>query len=308
MLDFGSEFNNDDPFANTEMFNGSLNTPQGAILLVLGNLAGLAPFVYNVAIGSYTLGWVTIASLVVSFFYHLCQTSQECFLYVLFDWISNDHFTATWFLATTVLSFINVRTRREYIKSERLIKSVRHYDTCGEEEEEEEEHNQDCVLVLTPSQKKLQKEHSHRVHKVEENMLYDHWSVASFIVITVITHLAVRAHPFSYEAFVIVFTSCMLAAFIKIMLIEEGEPTNFKGRFSLPELVISFVLNVIGLVAYVLDSYVEYLVLHSVWHVAIYLGTMFFEAGTKKSVNGWIPLWRPTKRFFITLKKKKLPN
>lgn len=299
MLDFGSEFNNDDPFANTEMFNGSLNTPQGAILLVLGNLAGLATFVYNVAIGSYTLGWVTIASLVVSFFYHLCQTSQECFLYVLFDWIANDHFTATWFLATSVLSFINVRTRREYIQSERLVKSLRHYDTCGEEED-----NQDSILTLTPSQKKLQKEHRH-THKVEENMLYDHWSVASFIVITVITHLAVRAHPFSYAAFVIVFTSCILAAFIKIMLIEEGEPVNFKGRFSLPELVISFFLNMIGLVAYVLDSYVEYLVLHSVWHVAIYLGTMFFEAGTKKSVNGWIPLWRPIKRVFFTSKKRK---
>lgn len=299
MLGFDNEFNNDDPFSNTEMFNGSLNTPQGAILLVLGNLAGLAPFLYNVAIGSYVLGWVDIVSLVVSFFYHLCQTSQECFLYVLFDWVANDHFTSTWFLATSFLSFINVRTRREYLHTERLLK--RRPYTCSDDGDGGEE---DTLLTLTISKKTS--EQPHHARKLEENMIYDHWSAASFIVITVITHLAVRAHPFSYAAFIIVFTSCILAAFIKIMLIDEGEPINFRGRFSVPELLISFVLIAIGVVAYVMDSYVEYLVLHSLWHVAIYIATMFYEAGTKKSVNGWIPLWRPIKRVFFTSKKK--PN
>lgn len=294
MLAFHDEFNNDDPLSNTEMFNGSLNTPWAAVFLVLGNLAGLIPFVYHIKIGSYTLGWVTMVSLVVSFFYHLCQTSQECFLYTLLDWVANDHFTSTWYLATIFLSFLNVRTRQQYLHIERLFKPQPQQQQC---------HTATSGFLLVPSLPKRKENEDDAplknrltYHKLEENMIYDHWSAASFVVLTVITYLAVRAHPFSYAAFVIVMTSCVLAAFIKIMLIDEGEPENFRGRLSLPELLISIGLAIIGLVAYVLDAYVEYLVLHSVWHVAIYVATMFFEAGTKKSVNGWIPLWKLSKK------------
>lgn len=295
MIDFGDEFNNDDPLSNTEMFGGALNTPYAAVFLVLGNLAGIAPFVYHLKIGSYVVGWVAMISLVVSFFYHLCQTSMECFLYTILDWVANDHFTSTWYLATLLLSFFNVRTRCDYLSDGRLLT-----EACVDGS-----HRSTPLLLLvqaspteTESKKIVPIRRQRRTHTLEENLIYDHWSAGSFTALTVITYLAVRAHPFSYAAFVIVITSCILAAFLKIMLLDEGEPTNFRGRFSLPELLISLALSIVGLVAYVLDSYVEYLVLHSLWHVAIYIATMFFEAGTKKSVNGWIPLWRPIKHWF----------
>lgn len=303
MLPLKNELNNEDALANVEDLL-ALNTVGAALLLVLGNLAGIVTFMYARWIGSFFLAYAILLSVIVSFFYHLCQTTHECFQLPLTKWVSTDHFTATSMMGLLLLTFINVRTVCQLIHKRRILRTVpqsnttdavttpikrsacqvieriaceSHYERIPEEE-----------LDLCECGQEMSDHFGHT--QIEENLIYDEWTSASVVTLYVITAIAVYAHPFSYAAFNIVIASCVIAGFFYILLIKEGEPKNFVGRISWPELIISIVLSLIGLTAYVLDSYVEYMWLHSLWHVAIYLGIMFLLAGTMKSVNGWFPL------------------
>ena len=313
MLAFKDAFNNDDPLANPDELL-ALNTWYAAFFLVLGNLAGIFPFLYANRIGCYFLAYAILLSIIVSCFYHLCQTTHECFQFPLPKHVSVDHVTSTGMMGLLLLAIFNVRTVCQLLDHHRIIKtvfpsldsrstrSIRPPLPCKPKKrsacEVIELLSQDCVYeraVLDPDLCECGVEMGKHFtyDKIEENMIYDSWSAGSAITIYVITVMAVFAHPFSYAAFNIVIAACVIAGFIKIMLIEEGEPINFVGRLSLPELIIGLILTAIGLIAYVLDSYYEYMILHSIWHVAIYLAVMFFLAGTMRSVNGWIPLWKP---------------
>lgn len=302
MLPLKNELNNEDALANLEDLL-ALNTVGAALLLVLGNLAGVVTFMYARWIGSFFLAYSILLSVIVSFFYHLCQTTHECFQIPLTKWVSTDHFTATSMMGLLLLTLINVRTVCQLIHKRRIIRTVPQSNTtdavtsptkrsaCEVIEriacESHYEHVQE-ELDLCECGQEMSDHFGHT--QIEENLIYDEWSAASVVTIYVITAIAVYAHPFSYAAFNIVIASCVIAGFFYILLINEGEPKNFVGRISWPELIISIVLSLIGLTAYVLDSYVEYMWLHSLWHVAIYLGIMFLLAGTMKSVNGWFPL------------------
>lgn len=308
MLNFKNEFNNDDPLAKLEELQ-ALKTVGAALLLVLGNLAGIATFLYARLIGSYFLSYSILASVVVSFFYHLCQTTNECFQFPLTKWVATDHFTATVMMGLVLLSIFNVRTVCQLIHKRRVIRTVEEVEPvtpCARKAEAA------CVIIDQLSREPEydrtvfepdlcgcgQEMANHFAYgRVEENLIYDEWSSASAFVVVTTTVVAVNAHPFSYAAFNIVIGVCGIAAYLYVCLLQEGEPKNFEGRISWPELIISVVLSAIGLVAYVLDSYVEYMWLHSVWHVAIYLGLMFWLAGTMKSVNGWVPLYAPCRNF-----------
>lgn len=306
MLNFKNEFNNDDPLADIEALQ-ALNTLGAALLLVLGNLAGIATFLYARLIGSYFLAYSILASVVVSFFYHLCQTTNECFQFPLTKWVATDHFTATVMMGLVLLTLFNVRTVCQLIHNRRVIRTVVEPSPCDDKKKKRREETA-CIVIDRLASEPVyepvvfepdlcecgQEMANHFAYgRVEENLIYDEWTSASaFVVITTVV-VAVNAHPFSYAAFNIVIGVCVIAAYLYIIFLQEGEPKNFAGRISWPELIISVILSTIGLVAYVLDSYVEYMWLHSVWHVAIYLGIMFLLAGTMKSVNGWIPLYRP---------------
>lgn len=284
MLAFPDEFNNDNPLADMEVLT-HLRTMRASIFLVIGNLAGLSPFWYCFYIRCFFLAYSILMSIVVSCFYHLCQTTHECFQTSLPTHVSMDHFTSTSMMGLVLLSFVNTKTicQKAVKRRRRAEKRGRHRGApgtlcgCGVEKH---------YHYLSPDGKKK-----------EENMIYDAWTAASALVVITVTVVAVYAHPYSYGAFVIVIGTTLNLMFIKIMLIDEGEPPNFHGRISLPELLISFNLSAIGLTAYVLDAYREYEILHSVWHVAIYPAIMFLLAGTTKSVEGWVPLWAPFKRF-----------
>ena len=300
MLPNKNQFNNDDALANLEDLE-ALNTVGSALLLTLGNLAGIVTFMYARWIGSFFLAYSILLSVIVSFFYHLCQTTHECFQLPLTTWVSSDHFTATSMMGLLLLTLINVRTVCQLIHKRRIIRTVPQSNTTDAPIKRSA-----CAVIeriaCEPLYKRLAEEEldlcecgqemsDHFGHtQIEENLIYDEWTSASVVAIYVITAVAVYAHPFSYAAFNIVIASCVIAGFFYILLINEGEPKNFVGRISWPELLISIILSLIGLIAYVLDSYVEYMWLHSLWHVAIYLGIMFLLAGTMKSVNGWFPL------------------
>jgi hypothetical protein len=307
MLPFRDKFNNDDPLANLEELL-SLHTSDATVLLVLSNLLGLLTFWYANKIGLYFLAYSILFSVIVSCFYHLCQTSHECFQFTLADHVFLDHFTSHSMMGLFFLALFNVRTLCQILHKARVIKKYTCPPPCIKPLPHCPHSDLITLLVNEPPSPLIIPFESNVVdlcecgvamdkhftyNKVEENMIYDSWSAGSAIAILTITVVAVRAHPFSYAAFVIIFTCVVLAAYIKIALIEEGEPQNFIGRLSLPELIIGLILSFIGLTAYVLDSYFDYKDLHSIWHAAIYPAIMFLLAGTMRSVNGWFPLWVP---------------
>ncbi len=315
MLPFNNEFNNDNPLHDLDQL-ASLNTVSAAILLVLGNLAGIATFLYARLIGSFFLAYSILASVIVSFFYHLCQTTHECFQFPLTRWISSDHFTATSMMGLVLLSIFNVRTVCQLINKRRHIRIVQERTATLGVPPCTQKRRRVCDIIDELAQQPLyepfvpepdlcecgQEMVRHLLYdSIEENLIYDEWTSACAIIVITVTTVAVYAHPYSYAAFNIVIATCITLAFWYIVFIKEGEPENFAGRISWPELIISIILSALGLAAYVLDSYVEYMWLHSVWHVAIYLGIMFFLAGTMKSVNGWVPLYAPCCNFFGNL-------
>lgn len=300
MLPLKNALNNEDALADLEALE-ALNTVGSALLLTLGNLAGVVTFMYARWIGSFFLAYAILLSVVVSFFYHLCQTTHECFQLPLTKWVSTDHFTATSMMGLLLLTFINVRTVCQLIHKRRIIRTVPQSNTTDPVTVTTTKRSACAVIERIACEAQYERvveealcecgqEMGDHFPQIEENLIYDEWTSASVVAIYVITAIAVYAHPFSYAAFNIVIASCVIAGFFYILLIKEGEPKNFVGRISWPELIISIVLSLIGLTAYVLDSYVEYMWLHSLWHVAIYLGIMFLLAGTMKSVNGWFPL------------------
>jgi len=305
MLAFKDAFNNEDPLSKPDELQ-SLFTLHAALPLVLGNLAGLWPTYISWRLGCYFQAAAILASVLVSaYLYHLCQTTHECFQYRFFDTVVLDHFTATVMLGIYLLNKVNVRTVCQIARSRHILRlwptAAKAFIGCDTAA-------QRCDMVTLVSE--CPRFHEvcridvdrcvcgHEMHKhftydeIGENTIYDSWSAASTFTIIVITVLAVVAHPFSYAAFTIVIASVILMWFIKIMLIEEGEPCNFYGRISWPELIVAIILALIGLTAYVIDSYAQYELLHSIWHVAIYLALGFDMVGTMKSVNGWRPIFK----------------
>lgn len=208
-----------------------------------------------------------------------------------------------------LLSLVNVRTVCQLATTRRVLKVIKQKiskKSCGERRSKvcdaldliSREPVYDQLIVAPDCCQCGEALHNHFTYnKIEENMIYDAWTAGSAITVLTVTVIAVYGHPFSYAAFAIVLAVVVVLWFIKVMLIDEGEPVNFIGRISLPELIIGIVLGIIGLAAYVADAYIEYMILHSVWHVAIYLSIMFMLAGTMKSVNGWVPLWEPCYRY-----------
>lgn len=300
MLAFNDEFNNDDPLVDIKTII-ALNTLHAAVLLVLGNLAGVWTTSIAARVGFYFLAAVILGSVIVSYFYHLCQTTHACFLFKLADWVAIDHFTSTSMLGVLLLHIVNARTTCQMIYSRTVLKiaptvqvpldiECRPKNTCAIQ-----------TFISTPPSLYTEINHCEcgvplykhcKFKRIAENGIYDWWTASSTFAIIVITAIAVYAHPFSYAAFNIVIAAVVILWFFKIVLVDEGEPLNFIGRISWPELIIAIILGIIGLAAYVIDAFIEYEILHSLWHVAIYIAVGFFIIGTNKSVNGWSPLWR----------------
>ena len=307
MLTFKNALNNEDPLANKAEL-AALKSLEAALPLVLGNLAGIWTCLIAGRLGLWVGVGICVASWVISWYYHLCQTTDECFQFTLPDHVSIDHFTATSLLVMIPHYELNVLTVCQLIHERVVIKTSPCVKLPSAIKEVIARHGKKyCDTIVTVLEKipstyqdgaldvprcgcgSPVEKHFKRL-SIRENGFYDAWSSISGITLIVVVAIAVYAHPFSYAAFSISAACCLGMWFIKILLIEEGQPANFHGRISWPELIVSIILAGVGLTAYVMDSYVEYLILHSVWHVAIYLAMGFFLTGTMKSVNGWKPI------------------
>lgn len=299
MLAYNDAFNNEDPLANMAEIR-ALHTVRAALPLVLGNLVGIFPTVIAWKLGLYFLSTAFLDSWVVSaYLYHLCQTTHECFQFKLFDVVVLDHFTATVLLGLYLMHKVNVRTVCQVLHSRTIISVV-------DKKKKQQQRNclpdeinlvsggpvryENGILDVDRCECGHEMEAHFGHNAIGENGIYDAWSAFSSFTIIVVTVIAVIAHPFSYAAFNIVIATWLFLTYIYIALIWEGEPPNFYARISWAELLIGTVFAIMGLAAYVIDSYAEYELLHSLWHVFIYLYLGFDMIGSMKSVNGWRPL------------------
>jgi hypothetical protein len=121
----------------------------------------------------------------------------------------------------------------------------------------------------------------------QENMLYDSWSVGSLYWSFLVVVMAVFAHPFSMQAFNIVLAICIAMLFFKMIVLDEARAENFRGRVSWPELGLFLLFTTIGLVFYVTCSFTEYWVLHTLWHIFIYISEDFFIVALAKNTPYW---------------------
>lgn len=311
MRNFNSALTNEDPYADADLY-ANIGHWYWVLFLTAGNLAGIPAAILAYLLAFYFLSWVLSGSMVVSILYHLCQTTGYCGRGMrLLTWVSYDHFTATLLLATYVLFFFLSRSSKEIEKQQQKISSdhrthrslVKNKTTTsaminisdngkrkikqlsikvgGEDEVEEEEEDNEYDDTLYE-----------QIGTHEENMIYDAYSSFCIYFTIIFLYIQVYLHPFSYHAFINVLTLVLLLGLFKIIVLNEGNPKNLKNRVSWPELIIGIILAAIGLICYVLDGFLLYEVLHTLWHIFIYLSLYFQLLGLAKNSPYYHSIWR----------------
>ncbi len=220
-----------------------------ALLLVVGNLAGLPLALVACFTGFYFLSGITWTSMMVSMAYHLCQQADSCFFLTLDDWQQLDHVTATWQLNYFVLFLFTMRSAVEIARTERRVRVSK----------------DDSFYAVART--------------VEENMIYDAFSAYATVLIAVWTVLQVQAHPTDSLAYINTLALTLLLGLFKLAVLDEARWRNLRGRFSWPELTLGIVLSVAGVVCFAIDPYVGYEAPHFFWHILIYLGMFFIFLG-----------------------------
>jgi predicted membrane channel-forming protein YqfA (hemolysin III family) len=140
----------------------------------------------------------------------------------------------------------------------------------------------------------------------EENSVYDAWSAAIVYLYLFVVVAATTAHPFSMQSFLIVIAFGMAVILMKIVVIDEGCPEPVLERLSIPDLVTGLVLVAVGLLFFVLDSWMLYQYFHSLWHFFSALGIYFYAAGiTKNTPLHHSPFNNMVERFKYVRRKKR---
>lgn len=289
MLNFASPLTNEDPYADADHYEG-IGTWYWALLLVIGNTAGVPLLVITYKTGFYFLFSIAFASMIVSMFYHLCQTTNQCVGYILFQWVQSDHVTATALMAYFLFFFFVSRSTKQILKT-REKNRIRGEDGLKAHRVNDPHYTLPKIPTSTDGGGGGG-DTVHEIHFHEENMIYDAFSSSSVVAIFVFIVLQVIAHPFSYHAFINVLTFTLLLGLFKYAVIDECVPKNLKGRLSWPELIIGIFLALIGLTCYVLDSYTTYEVLHTLWHIFIYLALYFLFIGLIRNTPHFYSYWK----------------
>ena len=309
MLNFASPLTNEDIYADADHYT-EIGNWYWAVGLILGNFAGIPLAVITFKTAFYFLSAIVIASMDVSCFYHTCQTLGECFGYVLFQWVQADHVTATALMCYMIFFFFFSRSTAQIIKAREryLIRDANGLKTYVRGSSfsvkldrvvKNEDDDDDKPLIMydeeemeeDPETLKKKEIMLHNIEFREENMIYDAFSSFSAVFLFVFIVLQVIAHPFSYHAFINVLTVTLLVGLFKFAVIDECAPKNLKGRLSYPELIIGIILASIGLTCYVLDSYVAYEILHTLWHVFIYIAGFFVFIGLIRNTPYFYSIW-----------------
>lgn len=344
MLPFRNALTNEDPLAEVEMLLGLQHWYMG-LVLVLGNLFGLPLAIYTYRVKYYFLSMAVVASIIISMLYHLCQTTQVCFLLALPQWVVMDHISAPALSALILLFVSNARSTTQILRQNK--EAIRASQQKQQEQQEATARTKQQPVAMTRTRDGLllpmrsqvrmlgsrlkerplaQAEQSPRRTSAQqqeesdsewnsedeefqteetksyfdadeygqENFIYDAWSSATAFFVVLMAACAAVVHPFSMEAFIIVIVFALLLIFIKICVIDEGFPENMIARVALPELIVGVIFILVALVVFVLDSYYIYWLLHTLWHVLVYLGMYFFVIGLTANTPYWYSIWRPS--------------
>lgn len=277
----------------------ALDNWYSAVLLILSNLFAIPAIVTGYALGFYIWGSAVLVAMIISMFYHTCQTNVYCFFAMDIDsWQRTDHITAGSLLAYSIVLFYFYRP----------LPPKRQYDyynprTFGAPQGIE----YDDVLSNNDKNKVC-----FRCRGTNPHMVYDWQSVViSYIYIFVII-ISTTALPLTTQSFVIIIIFGVIIGFIKIVYIEEGNPEYIKHRFYLPALVFGLILIIISLAFYFIDSYFYYEYFHSLWHLFSNIGLLFVLIGTTNDVVGWFTIrdllaysWTKTKELCCCCYSKK---
>lgn len=304
MLPFHNSLTNDNPISD-DLDLESLRHWYYALPLILSNLFGIFAVIYAKQLGFFVVSMAVLVAIVFSFLYHMCQTTEICFGYNLENLTFADHLSAPALFLVLLLFISNSRSTEQlsqvYIKYNKSKEKVTtKYNTYignidnffgikndSDDKEKSIEENKKINDILIPIEKEESITYYDPNTTPEENMIYDFFSVFTLYVGLFIVILAAIAHPFNFQAFIIVAVYALCVIFFKIVIMDAGNPLNMKDRFFLPDLILGIVLISLSLICFVLDSWFYYPILHSLWHLLSFLGIPFFLGGLTKNTPYW---------------------
>lgn len=278
MLPFDNPLSNEDPVVKAAELQ-ALRVWYAQLCLIFSNFFFWPPIILAYKFGRralaaayiyFFLGASILVAMIISVFYHVCQTTGYCFLQNLVYWTIADHISAPSMMAMLILFIVNpVTTSRMIQMSEtrlrRMIHSLR-------------DHSGQQGLYDGDRLAAWHEEH-HRKPKLKRDELTQAWSISITYVYIFVIILATMTHNFSMQAFIIAIAFGLVAVFFKLVILEEGNPRDLPERLSLPDLVVGIVLIGLSLVFFILDSYFIYWLMHSLWHALSGIGAAFYIAG-----------------------------
>ena len=119
MLPFHGKLNSENPVSE-ELHLDQLKTWFWALALVGSNFFGYFATYYGYRINAYFVSASVLSATLVSILYHLCQTTDYCYLMHLAEWTWLDHITAPSMMATLVLFIATGRGIADLRKQHRI--------------------------------------------------------------------------------------------------------------------------------------------------------------------------------------------
>ncbi len=271
MLNFPNALTNEDPLASG-IDLAALRYWLPALSLVFSNFAGWPAVAYLFHTGFYITGSAVGVAIVFSVFYHLCQTTSYCFFLNLTIWTMLDHMSAPAMMAMLILFLVNPRTTSLIVEfyERQLRRARRPLAVSARWLGPEDQRASHYAVYGAPTYQAA-------------NELYDAWTATITYSYLFVVVLATFAHPFSMQNFIIIIAFGLAAIFFKIVVIDEGNPRQIEKRLSLQDLVVGVLLIGVSLIFFVLDSYICYAYLHTMWHVLSFVGVYFFCAGLSRN-------------------------
>lgn len=175
----------------------------------------------------------------------------------------------------------------------------------SKDEELREEHVPDSKLVFQNSlyhdeayTENDRKKTCFECRGINTVMVYDWQSIFVTYVYLFVVFMTIEILPLTLQSFVIIIVFGVLVALLKIVIIEEGDPSYLNERYDATCLFIGFALVVISLAFYFIDGYMDYWIFHSLWHIFSFIGFAFIVIGvtrdlrpiekTSKLIRSWI--------------------
>jgi hypothetical protein len=261
MKDFNNQLSNDDPGGKISQLRGTWYI---AFALIASNLPYWFAIQYFYRVGLMTEMASVAVAMIFSLLYHTCQTTGLCDHLGLERWTVLDHISAASLLAVLAIATVNSHNIDRALEKLRLLLEKppppRPYGYVEE-----------AVVIPVGAY----------VEDVRRNYKWTNAITYTYLFVVI---LSTVCHPFSMQNNLIVLSVGMAIVFIKLTVIDNGDPESFLARISLPDLIVGLVLIAIALVYFVLDGYIYYWQFHSLWHAFSSVGIYFYAAGITKDL------------------------